>query len=96
MYSFTHFLSLPFYFYFLFSSSSPFSISLPLSLRDSDHSLDCNEKSVRLLQFVTGTYQLPVGGLVELMSLYTFALSLSILFIAFFISLLQEAMVLHW
>lgn len=33
-----------------------------------------NEKSIRLLQFVTGTCRLPVGGFAELIGVFSFAL----------------------
>lgn len=39
-----------------------------------------NEQRTRLLQFVTGTCRLPVGGFAELMGLYSFLFPFSTIF----------------
>ena len=40
-----------------------------------------NEQRTRLLQFVTGTCRLPVGGFAELMGLYSFLFPFSTIFL---------------
>lgn len=40
-----------------------------------------NEQRTRLLQFVTGTCRLPVGGFAELMGLYSFLFTFSTIFL---------------
>ena len=42
-----------------------------------------NEQRTRLLQFVTGTCRLPVGGFAELMGLYSFLFTFSTIFFIF-------------